>query len=60
MIFVIEHDKDHRRQVTIVQGVEDLDTSLYQPLRKIFLCENMDEAIAVHKELIDERLSQPS
>ena len=37
MIFVVEHDKDHRRQITIVQGVEDLDTSQYQPVRKIFL-----------------------
>ena len=54
-IFVVEHNKDGAWQVeTII--CEDLDTSQYQPVQKIFLCETMDEARAVSDELHNERL----
>ena len=54
-IFVVEHNKDGAWQVeTII--CEDLDTSQYQPIQKIFVCENMDEARAVSDELHNERL----
>ena len=53
-IFVVEHNKDGAWQVeTII--CEDLDTSQYQPIQKIFVCETMDEARAVSDELHDER-----
>lgn len=51
MIFVVEHEKDGIWQVESVSGVEDLDTSMYQPIKKIFLCENADESAAVINEL---------
>ena len=54
-IFVVEHNKDGAWQVeTII--CEDLDTSQYQPIQKIFVCESMDEARAVSDELHNERL----
>jgi hypothetical protein len=34
-----------------VYGVEDLDTSQYQPVKKIFLCENREEVAEVIKEI---------
>ena len=53
-IFVVEHNKDGAWQVeTII--CEDLDTSQYQPIQKIFVCETMDEARAVSDELHNER-----
>jgi hypothetical protein len=54
-IFVVEHNKDGAWQVeTII--CEDLDTSQYQPIQKIFVCESMDEARVVSDELHNERL----
>jgi len=54
-IFVVEHKRDGAWQVeTII--CEDLDTSQYQPIQKIFVCETMDEARAVSDELHNERL----
>ena len=53
-IFVVEHFKDSVWQVETVI-CEDLDTSQYQPIQKIFVCETMDEARAVSDELHDER-----
>ena len=58
MIFVIEHEKNGVLQCEIVEGVEDLDTSSYQPVKKIFLCETQEEANAVMHELSDERFKQ--
>ena len=55
MIFVIEHEKDNIWQCETVYGVEDLDTSQYQPIKKIFLCENREEVAAVVKEIHRER-----
>ena len=54
-IFVVEHFKDSAWQIETVI-CEDLDTSQYQPVQKIFLCETMDEARAVSDELHNERL----
>lgn len=56
MIFVIEHKRDNVWQVDTVI-CEDLDTTQYQPVQKIFLCETMDEARAVSDELHSCRLA---
>lgn len=56
MIFVIEHKRDGAWQVDTVI-CEDLDTSQYQPVQKIFLCETMDEAVAVNDELHAQRMA---
>lgn len=58
MIFVVEHEKDGVMMVDVVTGVEDLDTSQYQPVNKIFLCENTLEAQAVLDEIKHERSSK--
>ena len=44
-IFVVEHERDGAWQVETVI-CEDLDTSQYQPIQKIFVCEDMGEARA--------------
>ena len=56
MIFVIEHKRDNVWQVDTVI-CEDLDTSQYQPVQKIFVCETMDEAVAVNDELHAQRMA---
>lgn len=56
MIFVIEHKRDNIWQVEIVT-CEDLDTSQYQPVQKIFLCDNHEEAMMVYENLHDQRLA---
>lgn len=58
MIFVVEHERDGVWQIEVVSGVEDLDTSQYQPIKKIFLCENSEESAAVVRELHDMRFSK--
>ena len=55
MIFVVEHEKDNIWQMEIVRGVEDLDTTQYQPVKKIFLCETDEEVALVVKEINRER-----
>lgn len=55
MIFVVEHEKDNIWQVETIRGVEDLDTSQYQPVKKIFLCENDEEVSVVINEINKER-----
>ena len=54
-IFVVEHKRDGAWQVETVI-CEDLDTSQYQPIQKIFVCEDMGEARAVSDELHQQRL----
>jgi hypothetical protein len=56
MIFVIEHKRDNAWNVETVI-CEDLDTSQYQPVQKIFLCETMDEARMVSDELHAQRMA---
>lgn len=58
MIFVVEHERGGPWQVEVVTGVEDLDTSMYQPIKKIFLCESFDESAAVVKELHNMRFGE--
>ena len=53
-IFVVEHERDGVWQVETVI-CEDLDTSQYQPIKKIFVCESMDEVTEVNNELHKER-----
>jgi len=55
MIFVVEHEHDGIWQCQSIYGVEDLDTSQYQPIKKIFLCETRDEVAEVVKEIHRER-----
>jgi len=59
MIFVIEHKRDNAWNIETVI-CEDLDTSQYQPVNKIFLCETMDEARAVSDDLHAQRLASLS
>ena len=58
MIFVVEHERGGIWQIEVVSGVEDLDTSQYQPIKKIFLCENADESAAVIRELHEQRFNK--
>jgi hypothetical protein len=55
MIFVIEHEKGGPWQLQILVDVEEIDTTQFEPLRKIFLCESMEEAAVVVDEIRKER-----
>ena len=56
MIFVIEHENGGHWQVQILVDVEEIDTTQFEPFKKIFLCESMGEATIIVDEIRKERL----
>ena len=56
MIFVIEHENGGPWQVQILVDVEEIDTTKFEPFKKIFLCESMGEATIIVDEIRKERL----
>ena len=55
MIFVIEHEKGGPWQLQILVDVDEIDTKQFEPVKKIFICETMEEATIVVNELKKER-----
>ena len=55
MIFVVEHEKGGPWQLQILVDVDEIDTKQFEPFRKIFICETMDEAAVVVDEIKKER-----
>lgn len=55
MIFVVEHEKGGPWQLQILVDVDEIETKNFEPVRKIFLCESMDEATFVVNEIRKER-----
>ena len=55
MIFVIEHEKGGPWQLQILVDTDEIDTTQFEPIRKIFLCETMQEATFVVDEIKKER-----
>lgn len=55
MIFVIEHEKGGPWQLQILVDTDEIDTTQFEPLKKIFLCETMQEATFVVNEIRKER-----
>jgi phage-related protein len=55
MIFVVEHEKGGPWQLQVLENVEEINTKDFEPVRKIFFCETMDEAQVVVNEIIHQR-----
>lgn len=49
--FVIEHNYKGNYVMETIAGVEDIDTSAYENLLGIWVCENQEEVKAVETEL---------
>ena len=55
MIFVIEHEKGGPWQLQILVDVDEINTKDYEPFKKIFVCETMEEVTVVVDEIKKER-----
>jgi phage-related protein len=55
MILVIEYEKGGLWQLQVLEDVEEINTKDFEPVRKIFFCETMDEAQVVVNEITQQR-----
>jgi hypothetical protein len=55
MIFVVEHGKAAPWQLQILVDVDEIDTTQFESVRKIFLCETMEETAIVVDEMRKDR-----
>ena len=51
MHLVIEHEKDGPWQLQILMDTDKIETKNYEPIKKIFFCENMAEVDMVVTEI---------
>ena len=61
--FIVEHRYKGNYVMETISGVEDIDTTLYQDLLGIWVCESLEELQTMEKELKemrDARSSQPA
>ena len=61
-IFIVEHEVKGHPMFDTVRGVEDIDLTMFSPIKTLWVCDNEDEVIAVESELRRKhaRSSQPS
>lgn len=61
-IFIVEHEVKGYPLVDVVRGVEDIDLSMFSPIKTLWVCDNEAEVMAVEKELKEKhaRSSQSS
>lgn len=50
-IFIVEHEVKGHPVVDTVRGVEDIDLSMFSPIKTLWVCDSEEEVIAVEKEL---------
>jgi len=62
--FIVEHRHNGNYVMETLMGVEDIDTSIYQSLLGIWVCDSMEETIVMEKQLQEmrhgKRSSQPA
>jgi hypothetical protein len=61
--FIVEHRIKGNYVMETIAGVEDIDTSMYKDILGIWVCDSMEEARVMEKELKEmrhARLSQPA
>jgi len=63
--FIIEHRRNGDYIMETIYGVEDIDTSIYQDLLGIWVCDSMEEMLIMEKQLQEmrrgrKRFSQPA
>ena len=49
--FVVEHEYKGHPVFETITGVEDIDVSMFKNLTTLWVCETMDEVLAVEHEL---------
>ena len=50
-IFIVEHEVKGYPLIDVVRGVEDIDLSMFTPIKTLWVCDNEAEVAAVEKEL---------
>jgi hypothetical protein len=51
MIFLIEHEKGVEHRFRILINYDEIDPNDFEPIKSIFFCETLDEAIEVMEGL---------
>lgn len=61
-IFIVEHGDQNHFRFDTVRGVEDVDLSMFSPIKTLWVCDNETEVQAVENELRrkHERSGKPS
>ena len=60
MNFIVEHNYKGKYVMETITGVEDLDTSIYQDLLGIWVCDSMEETLIMEKQLQEMRSARSS
>lgn len=50
-IFIVEHEVKGYPMFDTVRGVEDIDLSMFSPIKTLWVCDNETEVQAVENEL---------
>jgi hypothetical protein len=58
--FIVEHRIKGNYVMETIAGVEDIDTNMYKDLIGIWVCESMEEARVMEKELKEMRHARSS
>jgi hypothetical protein len=61
-VFIVEHEVKGHLIVDTVRGVEDIDLTMFSPIKTLWVCDDEAEVTAVENELRRKhaRSSQPS
>jgi hypothetical protein len=57
MHLVVEYEKGGTYQLQVLIDVDEIDTTQFEPVKKIFFCENMMEVVMVVCEIKREKLN---
>jgi hypothetical protein len=50
-IFIVEHEVKGHVMLDTVRGVEDIDLTMFSPIKTLWVCDNEEEVLAVENEL---------
>lgn len=50
-IFIVEHEVKGQPLFDTIRGVEDIDVSMFAPIKTLWVCDNETEVMAVEEEL---------
>jgi hypothetical protein len=53
--FIVEHRHEGNYVMETITGVEDIDTSRYESLLGIWVCDSLEELQTMQKELVEMR-----
>jgi hypothetical protein len=50
-VFIVEHEVKGQPLFDTIRGVEDIDLTMFQPIKTLWVCDNEEEVEAVETEL---------